>query len=89
MGADLEGYLKGLKPEENDAMEALKGVYATVCNGYSRGLNKFNGDDQFSAEFQIVEVIDGNGNAGRKFCPKNRNFHPTRSSPTVPRCSGK
>lgn len=66
MVAQLDEYLKGLKPEENDAFDVLKGVYACVCNGITRGVNKNSGADQFSAEYQIAEVLDGNGNAGRK-----------------------
>lgn len=66
MTVQLDEFLKGLKPEENDAFEALKGVYACVCNGITKGENKFTQAPQFSAEFEVADVLDGNGQVGRK-----------------------
>ena len=60
------GFLAGHKPKENDAIEPLTGAYIAVINRLAPGVNRNDQSAQIEAEFQVVEVLDGDGNPGRK-----------------------
>ena len=71
----LDEFLAGLKPELNDGFDVLEGIYRCVIKneekaetGYVTGTFK-NGDPyaRFQMTIDIVDVLSGNGNPGRRF----------------------
>lgn len=67
----LEDVLKSFTPKQNEdasGFDILKGTYVTKVNKLAKDFPK---DPKFSPryklELEIVKVLEGNGNAGRKF----------------------
>jgi len=62
-------FLKGFTPEINEdgsGFDILEGVYATKVNYLRPEKNKDGAYDRYRAEYEVTEVIKGNGNPGRK-----------------------
>lgn len=70
----LDQFLSGMKPELNETIEPLKGVYRVVIKNEEKAetgfiISKFpNGDEsrRFQITCDVTDVLQGNGNAGRR-----------------------
>lgn len=75
MTESLDSFLAGLKPEANDGFDVLTGIYRCVVKQEEKAETGFiiktwadgNESRQFQICADVVDVLQGNGNSGRRF----------------------
>ena len=70
----LEDVLKGYQPQENmdtDGFQILKGTYLCAVTKLAVDSHEQYGE-RYQLELTVNEVVDGNGNPGRKFWKRYR-----------------
>jgi len=74
MSEPLDDFLAGLKPESNDGFDILSGVYRVVIKNEDKAETGFlvrtwqdgNESRRFQITCDVVDVLKGNGNPGRR-----------------------